>query len=216
MIEENEIKRGGWVRLPREMGYAEGQKIEPVGVPLTIFGEPTTGVYFPQKGEAILCPVSWLTPIDEPSNYPDDPKWNPVPEGHPMVDRNRAEVGLVTAYVRSIERGNTEDSCWCPWTPLEVQGKMGRLRAGEHPQCPVHTKEGFLFGFIDYVRERFTAEAVQKLIEGKGEGTIKGFLNPDPDAVCPACNEPHDPPYSFACTKPVETMETKEAGARFL
>lgn len=198
MTEENDIKRGGWVRLPKEFAYAEGQVMETVGLPMQIFGEPSAAVYFPERGEALVCPKKWLLPIEEPSNYPDDPKWNPTSEGHPMFDRNAAEAELVTSYTRSIERGVTEIVCWCPWTPLEVEGKMGRLRAGEHPQCPVHTKEGFLFGFIDYVRERFTAEAVQKLIEGKGEGTIKGFLNPNPDE------------------KPVETMVTKEAGARFL
>ena len=230
---------GQWVRLPKEFGYAEGQTVSTPGFLPHIFGdEPATGVYFPQNKSGIICLESWLTPIEEPSNYPEAPKWNPDSNGHPMVNRHTTEAELVTSYTRSIERGLTEIVCWCPWTALQVEGKMGRLRTGEHPQCPVHTKEGFLFGFIDYVREHFAKDAaaeayVKVLIEGEGTGQVKGFLSPDAERVCPACNKPHDPPYRFACNdpnpdagygipeyegpeKPIETLETKQADVRFL
>jgi hypothetical protein len=197
---------GDWVRLPRELGHAEGQVIETVGVPMTMFGKTSTPVWLPQKGEALVCPTDWLTLIEAPKDFPDAPKWNPTSEGHPMVERQEAEVALVLAYVRKIEFGVTDQICWCPWTPMEVEGRKGRLRSGEHPQCPVHTKEGYLFGFIDHVRRTFASDTVadaymKVLIEGEGTGQIKGFLNSEPN-----------PDAGFV----PETMETKQAGARFL
>lgn len=210
MTEETEIKRGGWVRMPKEFGYAEGQIVETVGHPMHIFGEPTAAVYFPQRGEALVCPKKWLLPIEEPSNYPDAPIWNPSAEGHPMVERVREQADLVTAYARSIERGLTEVTCWCPWTPMEVEGRMGRLRSGEHPQCPVHTKEGFLFGFIDFVRDRFARDErnVNKIVAAfdvpaPDEGSLR---NIEGNAYL---EDPDEQPV-------IETMETKQAGARFL
>lgn len=151
----SELQAKQWVRLPKEMGYAEGQIVATIGMPRTIFGEPTSVVYFPHKGNGVVCPTSWLTPIEEPSGYPDAPKWNPDSSGHAEVTRNATEVDLVVSFIKLIEFGNSEQNCWCPWTPMEVAGRMGRLRAGEHPQCPSHTKEGYLFGFIDHVRRVF-------------------------------------------------------------
>lgn len=199
----SEFTPGEWVRLPREFGHAEGQIVSPAGFPYTIFGKSAEGVYFPQKGSGILCDASWLTPIEPPRDYPDAPKWNPTSEGHPMVERNKAEVDMVLAYVRKIEFGVTEQNCWCPWKPFEVDGRQGRLRAGEHPQCPVHTKEGFLFGFIDHVRRTFADEATAQayfkvLIDGEGTGQIKGFLG-NPGITVP--QELLQPPYGIPVTE---------------
>jgi len=163
---------GQWVRLPRVMGHAEG--IIKGDKKLWLQDDEDDFAWFvliPQLERHVLCPESWLTSIEPPRDYPDAPKWNPTSEGHPTAERQEAEVNMVLAYIRKIEFGSTEQNCWCPWTPLKVAGKMGRLRTGEHPQCPVHTKEGYLFGFIDHVRRTFrddvAADAYKKvLIEG--------------------------------------------------
>lgn len=207
----SKFPHGQWVRMPKEFGYAEGQTVSTPGFPQTIFGEPATGVFFPQNGSGMLCLESWLIPIEEPSNYPDDPKWNPTSEGHPMIERIREQADLVTAYTRSIERGLTEVTCWCPWTPMEVEGKMGRLRSGEHPQCPVHTKEGFLFGFIDFVRDRFARDErnVNKIIAAFEVPATEEEIADDPTDFDVKNPNPDEKPV-------IETMETKRAGARFL
>lgn len=191
---------GEWVRLPREMGHAEG--IVKGDRKLWLQDDEDDFawyVFIPQLYRHVLCPESWLILIEVPKDYPDAPKWNPTSEGHPMVERQKEEVDLVLAYIRKIEFGMTEQNCWCPWTPMEVEGKKGRLRSGEHPQCPVHTKEGFIFGFIDHVRRTF---------KGTQTGEFLGIdANPDAGYGVPEYGGPE---------KPIETIETKQAGARFL
>lgn len=196
MIDET-LERGEWVRLPRNFGYAEGQVIATHGMPRTIFGEPTSVVYFPDLGTGMVCPSKWLTPIEAPAGYPDAPKWNPTSEGHPEVERNKAEVDLVIAFIKMIEFGATDETCWCPWKPMQVDGRKGRLRTGEHPQCPLHTKEGYLFGFIDHVRRAFAAgKSRPELMVWDNETGQR--LNPNPDEST------------------VETLETNKANVRFL
>jgi len=185
------FEQGEWVRLPREMGHAEGTIVGPVttnGVPVQLGSEQAWSVWIPQKDNAVVCAESWLILIEPPKDYPDAPKWNPSTEGHEMVSRHKEEVDLVLAYIRKIEFGLTEHVCWCPWKPMEVEGRKGKLRTGEHPQCPVHTKEGFVFGFIDHVRRTF---------KGTQTGEFLG-INANPDEST------------------VETLDTWQAGARFL
>lgn len=184
---------GEWVRLPRELGHAEGIVSEDRKLWFSDGDnhEFAWKIYIPAKSAHLVCPESWLTLIEPPKDYPDAPKWNPTSEGHPMVSRQEAEVNMVLAYVRKIEFGATDQNCWCPWTPLEVGGKQGRLRSGEHPQCPVHTKEGFLFGFIDHVRRTFSQDTTAL-------GAQPDWLHANPDASA------------------VETLETKRADVRFL
>lgn len=191
------LERGEWVRLPRNFGYAEGQVVATHGMPRTIFGEPTSVVYFPDLGTGMVCPSKWLTVIGSaPAGYPDAPKWNPTSEGHPEVTRNQAEVDLVIAFIKMIEFGATDQTCWCPWTPMQVEGRMGRLRTGEHPQCPLHTKEGYLFGFIDHVRRVFRTKPIEGMAFMAEEPGKQLNANPDESNV--------------------ETLETKQANVRFL
>lgn len=148
-----------WVRMPKELGYGEGkiQNMIPTG---DDDNDPIWVIAIPTRTEYVYVRGSWLTAIDEPTGYPEAPRWNPTCEGHAEVTRNQAEVALVVAFIKQIEFGNTEQNCWCPWTPMQVENRMGRLRTGEHPQCPVHTKEGYLFGFIDHVRRAFADKPI--------------------------------------------------------
>jgi len=158
------FEQGQWVRLPRTLGYAEGY------IRLVSLAANMCKVVIPGAGE-LTCDTDKLTPIEGPSVPDDAPQKNPDASEHPTIERRPAEVDLVVTYIRNIETGI--DVCWCPWTPMMVSGRMGRLRTGEHPQCPAHTKEGYLFSFIDHVRQAFSGK---KLIEGKGTGALKDWL----------------------------------------
>lgn len=154
------LHHGQWVRLPKAFGYAEGY------VRLTNDVADMCKVVVAGGGE-VTCEQKHVTPIPGPTIPADAPQKNIDASGHPMVDRNEAEVSLVVNYIRAVEFGESDKICWCPWTPMNVQGRMGRLRTGEHPQCPVHTKEGYLFGFIDHVRHTFDPEGINVTALGR-------------------------------------------------
>lgn len=88
---------------------------------------------------------------------------------------------LVTRYVMAVETQETDEWCRCEWIihpddllivdyrcrecnrsrddaiHLDHQFRGKRKRRGDqHPECPVHTKEGFLLYFFEWVftRER--------------------------------------------------------------
>jgi hypothetical protein len=63
---------------------------------------------------------------------------------------------LVERYVRAMETQRTDDWCRCEWTihPDDTElpkGKRRKIRSDTHPECPVHTKEGFLRYFFEWV-----------------------------------------------------------------
>lgn len=81
---------------------------------------------------------------------PDSTKmWLAIPEDALLKD--------IARYVDSVEiSATTTDNCWCEWIvhPRDVNLPKGqrRIRPGnQHPLCPRHTKEGFLFGFMRYL-----------------------------------------------------------------
>lgn len=155
-----EIKGSMWVRLPKEVGYAEGitrwmdssQRNWAVHVPGP--AHPNLDDGMEDDGYLIYCPPEWLTPIDEPSIREDAPSKNIDSSGHPVMEIDEVDMSLIISFIRSVERGETDKICWCPWTPLKLGEKEGRLRSGEHPQCPAHTKEGFLIGFLNHLWQR--------------------------------------------------------------
>lgn len=67
---------------------------------------------------------------------------------------------LAERYVAKIEVQVTDELCLCQWRVhpddielKEAQKKFRKVRMDEHPRCPVHTKIGFLLGFLKFVRE---------------------------------------------------------------
>lgn len=66
---------------------------------------------------------------------------------------------LVMQWIDRIETAETKTVCLCPWEihPDDVHLKTGRRmrRTDNHPRCPVHTKEGYLLGFLEWVNKRY-------------------------------------------------------------
>lgn len=65
---------------------------------------------------------------------------------------------LIVAYINSIETTKTTEHCICEWRvhPADTNKPRGErrvARANHHPRCPAHTREGFLAGFMAYVRK---------------------------------------------------------------
>lgn len=66
---------------------------------------------------------------------------------------------LVQQYVDAIETQETDDWCRCEWIihPDDTElpkGKRRKRRGEEVWDCPVHTKEGFLIYFFEWVFTR--------------------------------------------------------------
>ena len=67
--------------------------------------------------------------------------------------------GLVVEYIAAMETQETDDWCRCEWIihPDDVdlpKGKRRKRRGDEAWDCPVHTKEGFLIYFFEWVFAR--------------------------------------------------------------
>lgn len=69
-------------------------------------------------------------------------------------------VDAIREYVTKLETRVTTEHCICRWEihPDDKgelpEGKKRRMRlADTHPWCPAHSKEGFLFGFLDYMTQ---------------------------------------------------------------
>jgi len=81
----------------------------------------------------------------------------PLIDGKGYLYIDLSTVGeLITGYVATIEQERTNKICKCEWIvhPDDTEKPEGerRMRRGETTlDCPVHTKEGFLIGFIRYV-----------------------------------------------------------------
>lgn len=104
-------------------------------------------------------------------------------------------------YVDELETKPSDTTCLCEWLyrdpkpekgQEEILGPRMRVRSHEHPECPVHTKRGFLIGFYQWLREKklwsvaFTMEreyvaetekAIDKQIRGNDTGEPLGLLN---------------------------------------
>lgn len=93
-------------------------------------------------------------------------RWWQLPEG----SFNLAVAGipqLVIDYVAWLEETETKYTCTCSWTvhPDDVNKPEGkrRIHRGEPDlNCKVHTREGFLLGFLEYaICDRPTTPAVE-------------------------------------------------------
>lgn len=62
-------------------------------------------------------------------------------------------------YIKLLETQKTDDMCKCDWLihPDDTdkpKGKRRKIRQGEHPHCPIHTKSGFLLGFLEWASKQ--------------------------------------------------------------
>lgn len=76
---------------------------------------------------------------------------NRLGESVGMTEEERA---IIIEYVKALETGPTIDHCLCKFREVTPAGSMQKQYVMEetHEDCPVHTREGFLLGFL-----RFTA-----------------------------------------------------------
>lgn len=74
------------------------------------------------------------------------------------IDGWSSDVKLhIGRYVRAIEIGISDELCKCDWIihPDDLdkpKGKRRKRRSTPHFDCPVHTREGFLFGFLEWMK----------------------------------------------------------------
>jgi hypothetical protein len=64
----------------------------------------------------------------------------------------------VLRYVDGIETGQTKDWCRCVWKfhPDDMdkpEGSRRKRRMDDDLTCPIHSKEGFLLGFFDWLEK---------------------------------------------------------------
>lgn len=63
---------------------------------------------------------------------------------------------LTKIYVGKLETGSTTENCLCLWIahPDDIEkpfDEQRKRRGNQHPMCPVHTKEGLISGFLEFV-----------------------------------------------------------------
>jgi hypothetical protein len=66
---------------------------------------------------------------------------------------------LAAAYAEAMESQETDEWCRCEWIIHpddhdKPKGKRRKRRADTAPDCPVHTKEGLLIYFFEWVFTR--------------------------------------------------------------
>lgn len=67
----------------------------------------------------------------------------------------QAQLVLIQGYLEWMEQAGTLEVCACEWIihPDDLEKASGKRRmmrtTEDHPLCPVHTKAGFLFYFIN-------------------------------------------------------------------
>lgn len=65
---------------------------------------------------------------------------------------------MIAAWIQHIETSLTAIICKCPWQihPDDANKKTGRRmrRMDTHPDCPQHTKEGLIKGFLSKAGKR--------------------------------------------------------------
>jgi hypothetical protein len=90
-----------------------------------------------------------------------------TPEGESYLYVNMSIVtDQIGDYVLMIQKERTNKICKCEWIPHpdDAYKPIGerRMRRGEQSlECPVHTKEGFLLGFLNYLVEQAGKPAIE-------------------------------------------------------
>lgn len=67
---------------------------------------------------------------------------------------------LIDEYVNIMELSSTNDCCWCAWIihPDDAEKPVGarrKRRADEHPNCPLHTRTGYLNNFFSWLHAKY-------------------------------------------------------------
>lgn len=93
-----------------------------------------------------------VRPLDFPKNMDPDKDYKYI--SIPIVDI----PAMAEAYVTAIETQRTNEWCRCEWIihPEDgdkPKGKRRMKRGAEAPDCPVHTKAGFLIYFFQFMIE---------------------------------------------------------------
>lgn len=65
-------------------------------------------------------------------------------------------IRLTQIYVGKLETSPTNENCLCLWIihPDDTEKPFTEARkrkSNQHPMCPVHTKEGLISGFLEFV-----------------------------------------------------------------
>jgi len=66
---------------------------------------------------------------------------------------------LAIRYIQHMEKQLTDDVCLCLWIlhPDDIDKppteKRRKRKSDEHPACPVHTREGLLTDFLEWVAD---------------------------------------------------------------
>lgn len=75
--------------------------------------------------------------------------------GEGITALDAEDRALIIEYVKMLETGTTRDHCMCEWIPVgfrkhpETGEDIPLFRKGDTNQdCPVHTREGLLLGFL--------------------------------------------------------------------
>lgn len=66
---------------------------------------------------------------------------------------------IICTYCSKLETSSTLDICKCLWrfdeTDTRSDNERRRVLVQQHPACPIHTKEGLITGFLNYVYEQY-------------------------------------------------------------
>ena len=58
---------------------------------------------------------------------------------------------LIAEYVTYLETQPTNKVCLCVWEKPKVTGAIRATPVQHNPRCPVHSKEGLILGFINWM-----------------------------------------------------------------
>lgn len=82
---------------------------------------------------------------------------------------------LIVEYVKRVETDPTEERCKCLWDTVDTPRGRVRVKRSDHPDCSVHTKEGFIKGFFDWAFEDNRATDISLSMEPDEEEPYPGL-----------------------------------------
>lgn len=89
-----------------------------------------------------------------------DMEWIGVPK-HVMPE-------LIQEYVKRVETDPTEERCKCEWQEVDTPKGKRKVKLNDHPDCSVHSKEGFIKGFFDWLFETHNGTNIGLTVEPSG------------------------------------------------
>lgn len=126
-----------------------------------------------------------------------------IKQGYLYIDLSTVPDNMAE-YVQLIENETTNKICKCEWlVHPDDEGKpegQRRMRRGEQSlECPVHTKEGFLLGFLNWLLTQAGKPAIDltkytDTYQPPEDPVIPGSSG----GICPHCTLIH-PLWIFGC-----------------